>query len=51
MNRQTDRNNAAFAYSVNMLRMLTAMKLITEDEYRKILQISAEHYGVEKIYV
>ena len=51
MNRQADRNKAAFAYSVNMLRMLTAMKLITEEEYRKILHLTAEHYGAEKIYV
>ena len=49
--KQTDRKNASFAYSANMLRTLMDMKLITEDEYRKILQISAEHYGAEKIYV
>lgn len=48
MNKQTDRKNASFAYSANMLRTLMDMKLITEDEYRKILQISAEHYGAEK---
>ena len=51
MNKQTDIKNASFAYSANMLRTLMDMKLITEDEYRKILQISAEHYGAEKIYV
>ena len=43
----TDKNNAAFAWGVGMLRTLLAMKLITEEEYRKIVRIQAEHYGVE----
>lgn len=43
----TDKNNAAFAYGVNMLRLLLSMKLITEEEYRKIVRIQAEHYGVK----
>ena len=43
----TDKNNAAFYYSVNMLRALLAMKLIREEEYKKIIELSAEHYGVE----
>jgi len=43
----TDKNNAAFAYGVNMLRLLLSMKLITEEEYRKIVRIQAEYYGVE----
>ena len=43
----TDKNNVAFYYSVNMLRALLAMKLITEEEYKKIVIINAEHYGVE----
>ena len=43
----TDQNNAAFYYSVNMLRALLAMKLITEEECKKIIELSAEHYGVE----
>ena len=46
-----DKKNAAFVYSVNMLRMLLALKLITEEEYNKIVEISADHYGTEKIYV
>ena len=46
-----DQNNAAFVYSVNMLRMLLAMNLISEEEYMKIVDISAVHYGAEKIYV
>ena len=39
-----DINNSAFLYSVNM-------QLITQEEYERILQISAAHYGTEKIYV
>ena len=46
-----DIDNSSFAYSVNLLKMLLAMQLITEDEYEKIVRISAEHYGAELIYV
>ena len=46
-----DINNTAFVYSVNMLRLLLKMQLITQEEYERILQISAAHYGTEKIYV
>lgn len=51
MDKRTDINNASFAYSVNLLKMLLAMHLITEDEYERITQISAEHYGADLIYV
>lgn len=47
----TDINNSAFCYSVNMLRLLLKMQLITQEEYERILEISAAHYGTEKIYV
>ncbi len=47
----TDINNSAFCYSVNMLRLLLKMQLITQEEYERILQISVAHYGTEKIYV
>ena len=46
-----DISNSAFIYSVNMLRLLLKMQIITQDEYVRILQISAAHYGTEKIYV
>lgn len=46
-----DINNSAFVYSVNLLRLLLKMQLITQEEYERILQISAAHYGIEKIYV
>lgn len=42
----TDQKNASFYYSVNMLRVLLAMELITEEEYQRIIKISAEYYGV-----
>ena len=51
MDKRTDINNTSFAYSVNILKMLLAMQLITEDEYERITQISAEHYGADLIYV
>lgn len=40
-------NNSAFYYTVNMLRNLLRMKLITEEEYNRTVRISAEHYGVQ----
>ena len=51
MDKRTDINNTSFAYSVNLLKMLLAMQLITEDEYDRITQIRAEHYGADLIYV
>ncbi len=46
-----DIGNSSFAYSVNLLKMLLTMQLITEDEYEKIAQISSEHYGADLICV
>lgn len=46
-----DIGNSSFAYSVNLLKLLLAMQLITEDEYEKITQISAEYYGADLICV
>lgn len=51
MDKRTDINNTSFAYSVNLLKMLLTMQLITEDEYEKIAQISSEHYGADLICV
>lgn len=47
MKNMTDINNSAFYYSVNMLRMLLNMKLITKSEYEKIMCINSEYYGTE----
>lgn len=46
-----DIRSASFAYSVNLLKLLLGMKLITEEEYEKIVRISAEHYNTENSYV
>jgi hypothetical protein len=43
------KNIAAFYYAINLLRNLLRMKLITEDEYKRTVRISTEHYGV-KLY-
>ena len=45
-----DQNSASFAYSVNLLRILLDIKLITEEEYEKIARISTAYYDTE-IYV
>jgi len=39
-----DSKNASFAYSLNMLRLLLGMRLITDEEYRRIAVIAEEHY-------
>lgn len=51
MTNKTDTNNTAFAYSVNMLRMLLNMNLITKEEYNKIVTISAEYYDTKILCV
>ncbi len=47
MKEKTAINNSSFAYSVSLLRMLLKMQLITQEEYERIINISAEHYGTE----
>ena len=51
MTAEQDKKNAAFYYSVNMLRLLLRAKLLTEAEYRKIVKLSAEYYACERIIV
>ena len=51
MTAEQDKKNAAFYYSVNMLRLLLRAELLTEAEYRKIVKIFAEYYGCERIIV
>ena len=43
-------NRSCFLYSVNMLRLLLGMELITQEEYDRINVICAEHYEVSDIY-
>lgn len=49
MKNKEDINNSAFYYSVNMLRHLLKMNLITEDEYNRIVRISSEYYSTKFI--
>ena len=49
MNSQELTNDAAFYWSVCILRRLRDMGLLTQKEYEKIRDISAEHYDT-KIY-
>ena len=51
MKNLSGKDYAAFAYSVNMLRLLLSMRLITEAEYNNIVQLQAEHYDPQKSYV
>ncbi len=51
MNEKQDKNNAAFYYSVNMLRLLLKMGLITEEECKRIIQLNATYYHTENIYI
>lgn len=46
-----DHNNSAFAYSVGLLKLLLEMQLITVEEFKKIVRISAAHYDTENICV
>ena len=43
-------NNSSFYYSLNMLKLLKGMGLITEEEAQKTADSLAEHYGVTDIY-
>ena len=49
MNSDQMTKDAAFYWSVCILRRLRDMGLITQKEYEKIKDISAEHYGT-KLY-
>ena len=42
-----DTSNAAFAYSVILLRLLLRTQLITQDEYNRIVAVNRTHYEAE----
>ena len=51
--KMTEKENAAvqkasLCYSINMLRLLLSMRLITEEEYNRILHLTIEHYDPQK---
>lgn len=45
----TDIRNTSFCYEVNMLRSLLAMRLITQEEFERIVPFCAAHYKAETI--
>lgn len=42
--------NCSFVYELNSLKLLLKLKLITKEEYEKILKVVLEDYG-NKYYV
>lgn len=48
MNKEQDEKNAAFVYSIHLLKMLLKMELISEQEFERIMGISARFYGIKK---
>lgn len=51
MNQEQMTNDASFYWSVCILRRLRDMGLLTQKEYEKIRNISAEHYGTSLLCV
>ena len=51
MNKRKDIQNAAFVYGVKLLQTLLSMELVTAEEYKKIIRISAEYYDTEVVCV
>jgi hypothetical protein len=50
MNEQELINNASYYYSVNLLKYLLNLGLITKDDFEGICEISVKYYGA-KIYM
>lgn len=51
MSPEQDQKNASYIYSLNLLRLLVRMELISVLEYERIKQISASYYGTEKVKI
>ena len=49
--REMDTYNASLAYGISLLQMLLDMDLITENEYERIVRISAEYYDTDVVCV
>lgn len=47
-NNQTAADAVSLAYGLNMLRLLLSMKLITEEEYKRIFRMQKEQYDPQK---
>ena len=48
MNKEQDEKNAAYVYSIHLLKMLLKMELISKQEFEQIVRISAGFYGIKK---
>ncbi len=46
MNKEQDENNAAYVYSIHLLKMLLKMELISEQEFERIMSISKKYYNI-----
>ena len=46
MNKEQDEKNAAFVYSIHLLKMLLKMELISEQEFKRIRSISKKYYNI-----
>lgn len=46
MSREQDKSNAAFFYSVHLLKILLKMELISEQEFERIKSVSKKYYNI-----
>ena len=51
MSKEEMEREKLYQATMAMARSMLRQCLITEDEYERITQISAEHYGADLIYV
>ena len=50
MNNSTAVISSSFYYSINMLKLLTEMKIITKEEAENTIETLAEHYDITYIF-
>lgn len=46
MNKEQDEKNAAYVYSIHLLKMLLTMELISEQEFERIKSVSKKYYNI-----
>lgn len=46
MNKEQDEKNAAYVYSIHLLKMLLKMELISEQEFERIKSVSKKYYNI-----
>lgn len=47
MNKEQDKKNAAFVYSIHLLKMFLKLELISNREFDRIVRISAGFYDIK----